>query len=379
MKILHIANGDDRLGSAKCLYEILEYENKNKNLVPVVITPFRNRMNNWCDENGIENHVIHHVGSMYPAHKKRYKLKYLIRKIQYELFIKSIKNKLKKLSFLDDIDLVHTNNCTTELGCIISKMFNINHIWHLREGGLYQFNYKPYRKDFINKMKLGATYFVAVSFAVKEEWVRLGIPKDQIKMIYDGVNHPNKELVNYRSNNEISFIMSGSYSEAKGQVQLIEAVAKLPNSYKARIKVDFWGIGLTNYVENMKLKIQKYKLNNIILINDYAENIWNILGNYDIGINCTRFEAFGRCTVEYLMSGLPVIAADLGANKELINPDNGLIYHYNDIDDLKDKIMFIMDNIHVYRKNKMSISINALNNFSCQKSTKNLIDLFKSI
>ena len=27
MRILHIANGDDCLGSAKCLYELLEYEN----------------------------------------------------------------------------------------------------------------------------------------------------------------------------------------------------------------------------------------------------------------------------------------------------------------------------------------------------------------
>ena len=45
MRILHIANGDDCLGSAKCLYELLEYENKTSWCTPVVITPHKNKMN----------------------------------------------------------------------------------------------------------------------------------------------------------------------------------------------------------------------------------------------------------------------------------------------------------------------------------------------
>lgn len=59
---------------------------------------------------------------------------------------------------------------------------------------------------------------------------------------------------------------------------------------------------------------------------------------------CSSSEAFGRVTLESMLSGLPVIGADTAGTGELIiNGMNGLLYKNKDENDLALKIHMLLD------------------------------------
>ena len=62
LTVLHISNGDDCLGSAKCLYDILSYETSQQDIKPIVLTPFQNKMNEFCNKLNIENYAKYGFG-----------------------------------------------------------------------------------------------------------------------------------------------------------------------------------------------------------------------------------------------------------------------------------------------------------------------------
>lgn len=376
IRVLHIANGDDCLGSAQCLYEILRYELDCIDIEPIVLTPEYTNINSFCEKNNIENYAIKYCEFMYPMHDKLAKIKYMVRKAEYYFYEKKSLNDIKSQIDFNNIDLVHTNNSLNDIGSRLAADMKKPHIWHLREGGLYQQNLHPYLHDYSEYMSNGNNTFIAVSNAVKDEWVKLGIPEEAITVIYDGVTLPNKQYFKH-SDNKIRLVMTGSYSEIKGQIQVIKAVDKLPQEYKNKIHVDFWGKGVPEYVEYLKDEIEKKQLQNIIELKGFTHDVWETLSSYDIGLNCTRLEAFGRSTVEFLISGMPVIASDLGANVELVNNMNGVLFEYGNIEKLKNVIMYMIDNLSKYNSEK--IADYAIKNYSCAISNGKIIEYFRKV
>ena len=374
IRILHIANGDDCLGSAQCLYELLNYERQCEDVEPMVLTPEHTGVNDFCDKHGIENYAIKYCGFMYPMHDKAAKLKYALRKAEYYINRKKSLNSITSQIDFDNIDLIHTNNSLNDIGMRLAEATNKPHVWHLREGGLYQQNLHPYFKNFAGYMAGGNSKFIAVSNAVKDEWIKLGIPGNLIEIIYDGVALPDKTYIKPGSD-KIRFIMTGAYSEIKGQIQIIRAAAELPEEYKSKIHIDFWGNGVPDYTEYLKNEIMRNRLQNIVELKGFTNNIWATLSAYDVGLNCTRLEAFGRTTVEFLMSGMPVIASRLGANVELINENNGFFYEYGNIQELRNAIIYMTDNLTKYKASEIADC--ALKQYSCEVSNKNITSYFR--
>ena len=112
------------------------------------------------------------------------------------------------------------------------------------------------------------TIFIAVSEAVKKEWVKLGISNELIKTIYDGVSIP-KDLIieNKKNEGKIKFVLVGAYNDTKGQMQIINALKNLDTSILSKITIDFWGIGTENYTELLKNKIKQFNLEKYIQCN----------------------------------------------------------------------------------------------------------------
>ena len=85
---------------------------------------------------------------------------------------------------------------------------------------------------------------------------------------------------------------------------------------------------------------------------------------------CSRQEGFGRVTVEYMMAGLPVIASDIAANKELINSETGLLYHVGDIHSLKEKIVYLVNHRDLIEKMGRKAREYAQTSFSTEINTE---------
>lgn len=377
MKILHIANGDDCLGSARCLYELLERE-LQEGIIPIVVTPTCNNMNKWCNDRNIENVSIKYYGFMYPMHDNFGMAKYFIRKKQYHKSINNAVNEIAKMIDLNTIDLIHTNNCLIDFGKKISDKYSIKHIWHLREGGIKPLFLKPYLKNYIPYMEAGNCKFLAVSLATRDEWIKLGIDKNRIITIYDGIEiHELCQRSNNRKN--LNIVMCGAINETKGQMMLVNALSKLDGNILKKIHVDIYGNCTKSYMKKLTKQIKKLNLEEVIIFKGFISNVWNVLGDYDVGINCTNFEAFGRVTIEYLMSGMPVIVSNTGANPEIINNEKfGKVFKYGDIDDLAQSISFMLENICSYKKNDKILNKYAIKNYSIEKNSHKIIELFKN-
>lgn len=67
--------------------------------------------------------------------------------------------------------------------------------------------------------------------------------------------------------------------------------------------------------------------------------------NMDIGIVSSSNEAFGRVTVEGMLSNMAIIGANAAGTSELIlNNKTGLLYELHNVLDLADKIEFLCSN-----------------------------------
>ena len=376
--ILHISNGDDCLGSAKCLYDILSYETSQQDIKPIVLTPFQNKMNEFCNKHNIENYTIKYNWFMYPVHDKTAFIKYPMRCLEYYFGLGKALRRIEKSIDLKSVDLIHTNNCGLDIGLIVSDKYQIPHVWQLREHGFTQFRFTPFRFNAIGYMtKSPYTTFVAVSETTKAEWVRLGIPSDRILVSYDGVQ-PCSELPQRIKSDRIRFVMCGAISDTKGVEIVVKAIAALSQKQRERLSLDLWGTVTSDYRQYIESLIRDNNLDDIIHIKGFSNDVWSTLEDYDVGINCTNFEAFGRCTVEYLMSGMPVLAANTGANPEIIkHEENGYIFNRQSLESLTTGLMYFTEHIADYRTKSESIRKNAIDSFSAEASSERLIKLFR--
>lgn len=384
MKILYIQDFGDIGGATNSLKELVKKMNNNYNIEPIIITSDYNSVNQYADENNYENYSIKHKQFIVAPSKNIFKkiiknyFPYILYIYNYIFNLFALKKLEKKINF-SEIDFVHTNVIRSQIGFIICKKYGIKHIVHLREFSDLDYNCKPLMKNYINYINKYSTQFIAISNVIKEHWIKKGLDESKIKVIYNGVDIIEKTKKIF-SKDKIKMVFCGQICETKGQIQVIEALKLLDEDLLKKIRIDFYGTGEEKYINNLKNYIEKYKLESIISFKGFDKNVREKLQEYDIGFICSKSEAFGRVTVEYMMSRVLVIASDSGANKELItNEVNGLIYEYNNISKLKENIIKaieILDN----RKDIIDNAYNIANKkYTSDMNSKEIYKVYKRL
>lgn len=384
MKVLYIQDFGDIGGATNSLKELVKKMNNNYNIEPIIITSDYNSVNQYADENNYENYSIKHKQFIVAPSKNIFKkiiknyFPYILYIYNYIFNLFALKKLEKKINF-NEIDFVHTNVIRSQIGFIICKKYGIKHIVHLREFSDLDYNCKPLMKNYINYINKYSTQFIAISNVIKEHWIKKGLDESKIKVIYNGVDIIEKTKKIF-SKDKIKMVFCGQICETKGQIQVIEALKLLDEDLLKKIRIDFYGTGEEKYINNLKNYIEKYKLESIISFKGFNKNVREKLQEYDIGFICSKSEAFGRVTVEYMMSRVLVIASDSGANKELItNEVNGLIYEYNNISKLKENIIKaieILDN----RKDIIDNAYNIANKkYTSDMNSKEIYKVYKRL
>lgn len=381
MKVLYICNRGEIGGATKAILNTIKELKKNK-IEPIVITPNKNSyVQKECDQMNVECHYIKYYEIGYAFNDFDFKkfIKLLIMPFLWLLNIIVNNNSISKINKVinfDEIDFIHSNTNRDNFGVMLSQKYRKRHIMHLREFDTDFFNLKYLKKDIYKYFDENTTVFIAVSNAIKDYYIKKGIDKNKIVVVYDGIDDKNiKFKKDYSYKEKIKILMLSNIAENKGQIQLIEAINLMNNEIKSKIFVDFYGTGSNTYIEKLKKVIKNYNLENQFNFLGYSNNVYDIVKNYDIGITASKIEGFGMVTVEYMLSGLPVIVSDTGANIEIIrNNYNGLVYKYGDCNDLKSKICSLVND-----KNKSEkLAIQAMNDAN-EKYTigRNCIELEK--
>ena len=280
--------------------------------------------------------------------------KYIIKKIMSPFLFFKLRQIVKR----EKISIIYSNTIVIDYGFILSKMTKFPHIWHIREFGkedhgivLRGGEKALYRK--LNESK-GIIY---ISKAIKEKYsphIKKGILQE---VIYNDIS---KDFINRKTNfnidpdNSLKATIIGAIQEGKGQLVAIKAVEKA-NKSGAKIELHICGKKTGSYYNEVNNYVKDHKLSDQIYFDGFKTKMNKYRSDMDIGIVASKSEAFGRVTVEGMLSNLAMIGADSAATSELITDNvTGLLYKNGDIDELAEKLVYLYKD----RKKLKELAIN---------------------
>lgn len=383
MKVLYIASGDSKYGASKSMIEVMLSMKKYYGIEPVLLTRRKNRLNYMCDEYQIENYAFWNRDIMAGSAYNSTYINLLKHIVKYGLYVFGGLSQgcVSKIGLdFSSIDVIHSNLNRNDIGAYIARRYNIPHIWHLRELGKEDYRVRFYKRNCIDYLNRNADAFIAISKCVAQAWKKRGIQEKKIHLVYNGIDISKFEVKDKQDDAMVKLVMSGHIQLTKGQDQLIQAVGLLEDEYRSCIQVDFYGEAYPDYKKQLDKYVREYHLEEIVHFCGYCDHLPKKLSEYDIGVICSRAEGFGRVTVEYMAANLAVLASDTGANPELIEEGiSGVLYPYNDIQALADKIRYLVKNAEKRRQIAEQGRQRVQERYTTEKNVEGIYQIYQTV
>lgn len=349
MKVLFVTYCRAVFGANLSLINLICDLRKRYNIEPVVLIPSvqDGDFHLALQKENISYH-IHELKSWVVPENKRLKW---ARGIKTFLHNKKEIKKWKTLLEKENFDVVYSNNSTIQYGADLADVLNLPHIWHVREylKEYYKitFNYPLYlvKRKFKKSKKV-----VMVSNALRESFESNIYSGDNIITIYNGIKSSKSLKEKWNHDKKLQICNVGALQEGKRQIDLLLAAEKLVEQGVTNFHISFIGSG-EEYEHKLKELCETKNLQEYITFMGYCSNVDQILDKMDIGTICSKNEAFGRATVEYMFSSLSVIGAQGSGTSEIIeNGRTGYLYTSGNIDELAECIKkFIGDREELIR------------------------------
>lgn len=363
MNILYISHEKDLNGASRSLLGIIDEINKLDVKVHVLIPYKSGKFIEELKKRDVK--IIYSKYFRWIITKPKNYIKWIIKKSIFKMLC--ILNKLTILKVCNyckknDIDIIHTNSSVIDIGANISKKSKIPHIYHIREFGEEDFNMYPIcnKKKKLKFINDNSETVVAISKALVEKY-KYDFDYDKLTLIYNGIDDKFRRFKENKfedDKKEYNCLIAGRIEEAKGQKEAILAFRELKNKGINNIKLQIVGSGDKRFINEL---INQNNLQDNIIVKGYSDNLFELRKNIDFELVCSKSEAFGRVTIESMMSSNPVIGANTGGTKELvIDGYNGYLYNVGDYKNLafnieriiKDKDKFYQMQVNAYEFSK---------------------------
>lgn len=368
MNILAIAHEKELNGASLSLMSVLLYLQKENNVF--LFVPFQDgNIIKVARENNITvvNHPYHKWMIQTRTKRSFVKNKFLWH-LKYSKDNDLIAKKISQYIFDNNIDVIYSNTRVIDLGVRLKKLTGKKHVWHIREFGEEDFNYRilnSYTKHWSNISNY-TDVIIANSKAVTKKITDIIGLKVPVKTIYNGVDEIhicNKELPNeYKF---IKFLISGRICKAKGHDLLIKAIQILLDNNIENFEVFVAGRGDIKALCGKEFNKEVERKCKLL---GQVDKIWELRKNMDVELMCSRQEAFGRVTVEAMFSKLLVIGSNSGGTAELIiDMQNGILFNPGDAYDLARQMMRVIKNPGLIRKIVPKAQKDAIDRYSASK------------
>nr|WP_269430519.1 glycosyltransferase family 4 protein [Nitrosospira briensis] len=282
-------------------------------------------------------------------------------------------------------DVVCSNTVTIGAGALAARLARCPHVWQLHEFGYRDPNllFDLGERRTADLMDRLSEIFIANSHAVVKDYARY-INPDRMRVIYQAVTLRDK-IKSSSSNHatdkpRFTCVIVGALHIAKGQDEAIRALAEV---MRRGVDAELLLIGGSGRRFRKMLVQQTGDLNleQRVKFIGYVENPAPYIRMADVVLVCSRWEAFGRATVEAMLAGKPIIAtANSGGTAELINDgETGLLYEAGNHVELADKIQ------HLYQSPKEGARLGtaarvwAAGRFTQQRYAREVIDVLNEV
>ncbi len=248
-------------------------------------------------------------------------------------------------------------------------------------------NSKYYYSKFIYRYFIKLLYpfsngIIAVSNGVKDNILKITQNKKlNIKILYNPVyskrdffNISNLKLLSIIQKKFV-FIAVGSLIYQKGFDLLIEAFNILVNVLKENKSI-LYIVGQGPLKSELETKIERYKLENYIILVGFKNDIYNWIYTSDVFILSSRWEGMPTVLVEAMALGKPVLSTDCksGPNELIQNNRTGILINtYNNVSEMAKKMFFLRKNKKfrkILAKNARKSVLKFSENIACNEYIK---------
>lgn len=266
----------------------------------------------------------------------------LLEKLKFFIALQSnqkAKRELIKLIRECSVSLVHCNTTYTYIGAVAAQACGIPYIWHLRENMENQ-GYRIFDEKNAMKLIQGADGWIAVSNYIKN--LMTFKDSEAIQVVYDAVEREgcpvhSREILERKT---VQMVIVGAITPFKGQKELIKACGLLRKRNITNFCLQIVGKGERSFIEELQKEIEQYHLEENVVFTGVSSNVYYFFEKSDIAFTCGGKEAYGRVTIEALLSGCLVIGVHAGATPELIQDGKtGYLYKAGNSEELAEKIV----------------------------------------
>jgi len=200
------------------------------------------------------------------------------------------------------------------------------HISRMRRDiyGAYQWLYSWLNAQWEKKAFQQATVVVAVSNRIKQELLEIGVLKERIRVIFNGVDVQefdpgcaDRKKWGLPEQVSLGLFAGDIRTNRKNLDTVLYALVELPNLHLAVV-------GATEGSPYPQLA-QKLGLGKRIHFLGYRRDISEIMQAVDLFVFPSRYEPFGMVVSEAMATGLPVITTDTTGAAEIVTPECGIV------------------------------------------------------
>lgn len=358
--ILFVFHGNNtNSGATKSLLDIVKYLAATNDYTIYAVVPFaKGNLAPYLEGLGIETKIFRYGDLICDLNTT------LIRQIlRFPLFplrhIRIIGEARKAAEYYrsKNIDVVYTNTSTVLFGGILGNLIHAKNIWHIREFGLMDHKIRFYlgEKYIDTYIEDNAAAVCCVSEAVKQYHSRY-IDKNKMHVTYN--SYPKsfifrRDLFNFSSTLQI--LIAGDIKSGKGQLAAVDAVKLLNEKYPNRIMLHIAGKETDKrYSKHLHNIVIENNLESIVHFYGQVEDMYTLRKSMDVGIVSSENEAFGRTTIEGMLSSMCMIGRKSGGTIEQIDDGKtGLLY-----DGSAENLANIIEKVFIDRQMMKELAIN---------------------
>ncbi len=216
------------------------------------------------------------------------------------------------------------------------------------------------------------------NFSAKNKFEKRGFKASKIIVIHNAIPVP--PLLNSRQPGETINIVSVSrFVKQKDFGTALQSIKALIDKRLDK-KIKYYIVGYGPLENEIRLLVKQLNLTSEVEILINPPNIAEILKASDIYLSTSLFEGLSNSIMEAMVSGLPIVATNIGDNQFLIREEyNGFRVPCRDVGYTSDKLEYLV-NSEIARTMFGKNSYNLIKNeFSEEKLLGNYLELFSTL
>ncbi len=293
-------------------------------------------------------------------------------------------------SFKPHIIHAHTATPSGYVALMLSKKYNIPLVCSLRGSDINVYpHYDNLSMHFTKQVLSRSNRIVSVSSSLKTAAEKLAVPKENIKVVYNGCdlntftfNHEYHRI--YRNKLNISekdkvITFVGELKENKGVYELIGAFKNLLMHHQ---KLHLLLVGEGSEHSNLKQIITVDNLENRVhfIGNKPHNEIANWLSVSDIFVLPTHYEGLPNVVLEAMSCGLPVVASNVGGIPEIIESGkNGILTKSKNVNSLTKSINYLLINEETANNLGSAGRKTIESKFSWERNAKDMVQVYREV